>query len=143
MSPTSLPAVPRRAAVVAAALAAALWLAGCAALQPKTPEEIVTQRIEARWDALIKRDFEKAWEYTQPSYRALVSQKDYRSRFGSAGQWKGVQVHQVKCEPERCTARLRLTSTVNIPPFHGNDLVGYIDEVWVRADGQWWFYQAL
>lgn len=134
---------PRRAALLASALGATLWLAGCAGLQPKTAEEIVTQRIEARWDALIKRDFEKAWEYTQPSFRALVPQKDYRNRFGAAGQWKGMQVHQVKCEAERCTARLRLTSIINMPRFRGQELVGYINEVWVRADGQWWFYQGL
>ena len=143
MFSTFLPTAPRRAALLASALGATLWLAGCAGLQPKTTEEIVTQRIEARWDALIKRDFEKAWEYTQPSFRALVAQKDYGKRFGGAGTWKGVQVHSVRCEPERCTARLRLTTVMNMRAFRGHELVGYIDEVWVRADGQWWFYQSL
>ena len=77
------------------------------------------------------------------AYRALVGQKDYYKRFGGAGQWKGVQIHEVTCEPERCTVRLRLTSTLNVPRFRGQELTGYIDETWVRADGQWWFYQAL
>ena len=123
--------------------AGVLALAGCAAFTPKTPEQVVAERAEARWDALIHRNFEKAWEYTQPAYRALVAQKDYSKQFGAAGQWKGVQVHQVTCEPERCTVRLRLTSTLNVPRFQGQELIGYIDETWVRSDGQWWFYQSL
>ena len=134
---------PRRAALAALLATATLALAACAGLQPTTPEDVVRERSEARWDALIKRDFDKAWEYTQPAYRALVGQKAYYKRFGGAGPWKGVQIHEVTCEPERCTVRLRLTSTINVPRFRGQELTGYIDETWVRADGQWWFYQAL
>ena len=66
---------PRRAALAALLATATLALAACAGLQPKTPEDVVRERSEARWDALIKRDFDKAWEYTQPAYRALVGQK--------------------------------------------------------------------
>ena len=54
MPSTSMPAAPRRAALLAAVLGGALWLAGCAGLKPKTPEEVVAQRAEARWAALIK-----------------------------------------------------------------------------------------
>ncbi|NZA01491.1 hypothetical protein H0I39_06435 [Ottowia beijingensis] len=69
--------------------------------------------------------------------------KDYRKRFNSAGQWRGAQIHQATCEAERCTVRIRLTTRVIVPPFAGQDIVGAIDEQWVREDGQWWFYQAL
>ena len=136
-------AAPRRAALLAGALAAGLALAGCAALQPQTPEQIVEQRVEARWNALMKGDFEQAWTFTQPGFRALVKQQDYRKRFGTAGQWRGVQVHGVECAAERCSVRLRLTSRFMTPPFHRQDVVGTIDETWVREDRQWWFYQAL
>lgn len=133
----------RRAALASLIGVAALTLAGCAALQPKTPEEIVTQRVEERWAALIKSDFETAWNYTQPAYRAIVKQTNYAKTFGSAGQWRGVQVHQVSCEAERCTVRIRLTTRVTVPPFRGHDLVGAMDETWVREDGQWWYYQSF
>ena len=131
----------RRTALASLVVAGALALAGCAALQPKTPEEIVTQRVEARWDALIKGDFPKAWTYTQPAYRAIVKQADYRRTFGFAGQWRGVQVHKVSCEAERCKARIRLTTRVLTPPFQGQEVAGVIDETWVREDGNWWYYQ--
>ena len=143
MPSPSLPAAPRRAVLLAAMLGSALWLAGCAALQPKTPEEIVAQRVEQRWAALIARDFDKAWGYTQPSYRAAFKREDYAKRFGTAGQWRGVQVHGVTCEAERCAVRIRLTTRLMLPPAAGRDVVGFLDETWVREDGQWWFYQAL
>ena len=131
----------RRTALASLVVAGALALAGCAALQPKTPEEIVTQRVEARWDALIKGDFPAAWAYTQPAYRAIVKQADYAKTFGAGGQWRGVQVHQVSCEAERCTVRIRLTTRVTLPPFRGQELTGALVETWVREDGNWWYYQ--
>ena len=142
-SPAPGGAPGRRAALLAGVLGAALWLGGCAALQPKTPEQVVQERAEARWAALIDGDFEKAWTYTQPGYRAIVKQKAYFRQFSGAGQWLGAQVHQATCEAERCTVRIRLTTKVLIPPFAGRDMVGAIDETWVREDGQWWYYQAL
>ena len=123
--------------------AGVLALAGCAALQPQTTEQLVAQRAEARWAALLDGDFHQAWTFTQPGFRALVKQKDYRKRFGAAGAWKGAQIHKVECQPERCTVNLRLTSVVLAPPFTGQEMVGYINETWVREDGQWWYYQTF
>ena len=133
---------PRRVALAILA-AGALALGGCAALTPKTPEQTVTERAEARWGALVKGDFDQAWTYPQPGFRAIVTQQDYRKRFGAAGQWRGAQVHKVECEAARCTVRVRLTTRFLMPPFNKQDVVGAVDEVWVREDGQWWFYQAL
>jgi len=136
-------AVSRRALGASLLAAAAIGLAGCAALTPKTPEQVVQERAEQRWAAMIKGDFDTAWTYTQPGYRAVVKQRDYGKGLGAGGRWKGVQIHEVTCEAERCKVRLRLTSEVLTPPFKGQELNGYIDEVWVRDEGQWWFYQSL
>ena len=134
---------PRRHALRAALAAAALALAGCAALQPQTPEQVVAQRAEARWNDLVKGDFEKAWDYTQPGFRALVKRERYFRRFGGGAQWTGAQVHKVTCEAERCTVRVRISAKVMAPPFKGQEVVSIMDEVWVREDGQWWYYQAF
>lgn len=135
-------ALLRRTALAAVLGAAALALVGCATTA-QTPEDIVARRVEQRWDALIQSDFERAWTFTQPGFKAIVAQRDYFKQFGGGGRWKGVQVHGVQCQPERCLVKLRLTSTVMVPPFKGKDLVGHITETWVREDGQWWFYQSL
>ncbi|MFV0680481.1 hypothetical protein [Ottowia sp.] len=139
MNTLQISAAPRRLAL---ALLAALALAGCANIG-RTPEEVVTQRVEQRWDALIAGNFEKAWEYTQPAYRGAVKQADYRKQFGSAAQWRGIQVHSVECEAERCKVRIRLTTRMLMPPFRNQEVSTAIDEVWVREDSQWWFYQSF
>ena len=104
-------------------------------LKPVAPEAI------AIGDVFIKGGFPAAWAYTQPAYRAIVKQADYAKTFGAGGQWRGVQVHQVSCEAERCTVRIRLTTRVTLPPFRGQELTGALDETWVREDGNWWYYQ--
>lgn len=137
------PSSTRRSLFAATLTTAALALLGCSSINTPTPEQIVTQRVEQRWAALIDEDFRTAWTYTQPGFRAAVKQKDYARRFGGVGSWQGIQVHQVTCEAERCKVSIRLTTRVSLPKFPERDIVGYIDEVWVREDGEWWFYQKL
>ena len=145
MPSTLPPAAPRRAMLLAGALVSALWLAGCASLQPKTAEEQVRERAEARWAALVKRDFPKAWQYTQPGFRAVVPADRYQTRFGEALVWKSAIVHSVECQAERCTVRVRVTSDNMVPNFRTRlpEITSYVDEAWLRDEGQWWFYQAL
>ena len=129
----------------AAALAAALALAACASNSAKTPEQIVAERAEARWQHLIKQDFAGAYAYLTPAYRDVVPQEQYRRRFGSAGAWTNAIVHEVKCEPEACTVKVRITTQLRIPKFAARlpEVSSYIDERWVREDGQWWLFQSL
>lgn len=141
---THLPIPTKRRTALRVTLAAAvLALAGCAGLQPLTTEQIVAERAEARWNDLIKGNFEKAWDYTQPGFRAVVPRDRYFRRFQNGGQWTGVQVHQVRCEAERCTVRLRISAKVLVAPFKGQEIATAMDEVWVREDGQWWYFQAF
>ncbi|WP_051236195.1 hypothetical protein [Ottowia thiooxydans] len=146
MSFVTISALSRRRTLLAstAVLAGAL-VAGCAGFSPKTPEEEVRARAEARWDSLVKRDFDKAYSYAQPGFRAVVTPEAYKQRFGSAGSWKGAQIHEATCEAARCTVRVRLTTAINIPRFSQTipEVVGYHSEVWVRDGGQWWFFEKL
>ena len=129
----------------AAALAAALALAACASNSAKTPEQIVAERAQARWQHLIKQDFAGAYAYLTPAYRDVVPQEQYRRRFGSAGAWTNAIVHEVSCEPEACTVKMRITTQVRVPLFATriSEVTTYMDERWVREDGQWWLYQSL
>lgn len=144
MNPTIKPVFSRRM-FGAVALAASLGLGACASLQSSTPEQEVAQRAEARWAALIKGDFNQAYGYLTPSFRAVVTAADYRKRFGAAGAWTNAIVHKVECEAESCTATIRVTTQVRVPLFATKvpETTTYLDEVWVREDGQWWRYEAL
>jgi len=140
LSPTRLRA--------AAALLATVLLSACASLPGAgggTPEEQVAQRAEQRWAALIKRDFAAAYAYNQPAFRDAVPLETYQKGFGAAAQWKSSKVNKVTCQPERCIVNTRLTVTNLIPIFAKRipEITSDTEEVWIRDEGQWWFYTPM
>ena len=123
----------------------AMLLTACASNPQQTPEQQVAQRAEARWKRLIAKDYQQAWEYLMPSYRNLVSPQDYGKRFGSAGAWTNAIIHEVICEPSVCKVKVRITTKIHVPLFAAKipEVNTYVDERWVREDGQWWLYEKL
>ena len=74
-------------------------LPGCATLEPEESEKwresqrpVLKARAEARWDALIKGDIEKAYIYTTPEYRAVVNLQQYKGKYGRVLDWRGARV---------------------------------------------------
>lgn len=125
-------------------LTAGLLLGGCAALQPKTPEETVAQRAEERWKLMMADKFEQSYEYTAPSYRALKEYKAYRLGYGPASAWMGAKVVKVTCaSEENCNAVLEVT-VKNLTPIRSTaNLATALDETWVREGGRWYVLPAL
>lgn len=126
---------------------AVLWLAalaaGCATVGSATPEQIVQQRAQARWAALIAGDWDKAYGYMAPSYRTLVERKRFANQFGGGAAWQGVEVVSVTCKDERCTALVKLLFRPVIGPRTAEPMSTHFEETWVREDGQWWMFQKL
>ncbi len=130
-----------RLAVVGLCLAGSM-LSACTALSPRTPEEIVHERAQARWEALIAGEWEKAYSFSAPSYRALVDFKRYRGRIGGAVSWTGVEVVKVACEAEACTATIRID--YKMAPISRDGVSStHVDETWILEDGAWWWHQRL
>ena len=107
------------------------------------PEDVVRQRAQARWDALIAGEWPKAYRYMAPSYRALVEEKRYVNQFGGGVGWVSANVVNVFCEPERCTVTMRVSYRVALAGRSAPPAETYFEETWVREDSQWWMYQAL
>jgi hypothetical protein len=130
----------RRALV---AVMAAGVLAGCAT-SPSTPEDIVRARAQARWDALLKGDLQRAYGYISPGGRAVVSYDSYRARFGRAVAWKGAEVASVTCETlEKCTVQVKVTYQPMVYRSAIGTIERFLDETWVVDEGQWWFVYRL
>ena len=119
---------------------AAIVLAGCATMAP-SPELAVRQRATESWQARQASDYEKAYGFTPPSYRAVTSLEAYKRGFGGAVQLKGVQVDQVVCETQdKCVAAIRLEARPVLRAGNAAPIVTYYEEVWVRENGQWWLF---
>jgi len=120
---------------------AAAFLAGCAAIAPAKPEDVVRQRAQARWNALMEGDWAQAYRYMSPSYRALVEQKRYANQFGGGAAWLAAEPVKVACAEDRCTVEMKVTIRPLLGARAGDPATTYFDETWIREEGQWWMYQ--
>lgn len=133
-----------RRACVAATLAT-VFLSGCATTyRPGSPEAMVKEKATARWDALIKSDFDTAYKLTAPSYRAVSSLERYRTKFNLGSvNWTDAEVVKVECEPEKCNVTLKVGAYLPMLRTFKEPAVTAIEETWVKEDGGWWLFQRL
>ena len=123
---------------------AAATMVACASMGPATPEDVVKQRVNERWKALVSGDFARSYSYTAPSFRGLISQDVYRGRIGGAVNWVAGEVATVECpEPIKCIARVRIDYKPLLRGRAGNTFSTYANETWVLEDGQWWAFEPL
>ncbi len=120
-----------------------LWLTllgGCALNTPKTPEAIVAQRAQARWDALIKGDLETAYRYLSPGYRQVKSFERYKRGIFGVGIWQGAKVDKVVCEqPDVCKVTVMVTTRLVLPRVGAPmESTTPVYERWIRDDQGWW-----
>jgi Tfp pilus assembly protein PilP len=133
----------RRVGLTSLLLASAL-VAGCAAVQPSTPELAVKQRATERWKLLVSGEIKRAYEYTAPSYRAITSYDTYSKGMGSVATWVGAEVLKVECEtPEKCTARVKIEAKPLVNVRYKGTITSGVDETWLLEGGQWWLFQKL
>lgn len=131
-----------RRAVLLAAVAATLLVTGCATGTFGNPEEvIVKERSHARWQALIKGDFEGAYKLAPPSYRAVYSLEQFRSKFGVSIKWVEAEVLRAQCDTSRCDVVVNVTVRPVTRGRVADPVIAAVDEQWVREDGQWWYFQ--
>ena len=117
-------------------------LAGCASMAT-SPEAIVKQRATQQWQARIAGDLEKTYQFTTPSFRGGKTLESYKKGIGSAVVIKSAEVASVTCESEdKCVVNAKVEAQPNlmlgrraVPPF-----TTYVDETWLREDGQWWLF---
>lgn len=128
--------------IASVALAA---LGGCATLGG-SPEQAVTERANARWAAWVKRDYKEAYKYNTPGYRGIVPYEKFVTLRGKDVRILKGEVNKVTCESaDKCEAHIKLTATAALMMRSGfpKELVTYVNETWVREDGQWWLFERI
>lgn len=116
-----------------------IMTAGCATqvggLKGSDVEAKVGARAQARWDGLINGNLGDAYSYLSPGLRATMTQAAYQKKI-RLGTWKKAKVSSVSCEEDRCkvAVQIELNSVGSLQieePLH---------EVWIREDGEWWYF---
>ncbi len=138
-------AVARRSLFIAVVMLPAVLASGCAGLGSSEPPELVVRKLATqRWQALLARDFDKAYSFAVPGYRKIKSLEHYKSnRQGAPVNWLSAEVLRVECEKERCKVVVQLESKPILPFVFRGNLTSGIDEVWVYEDRRWWVLETL
>jgi hypothetical protein len=126
-----------------AGVAVAALAAGCATmggLSKDSPaaakESVVAERAKARWQALIKRNYQEAYGFFSPASKETTSLTAYQAKI-AAINYRSVNIDKVECAAEVCT--VKLTLTYDYPPAKAKDVVTPLDENWIIDKGQAWF----
>jgi hypothetical protein len=111
-------------------------VAGCAAPSQggsASREEVVRERAQQRWDALVAGDLDKAYGFLSPATRQVNSLANYSSSV-RAGFWKKATVERVECrEADLCDVHL------TVEYARGGTIATPLRESWSQAGGQWWY----
>ena len=118
-------------------------LAGCATVAPApTTDDIIAERAQARWDALLARDYATAYSYYSPGFRSRASATDLEIKIRlQRVRWTAAKYRDHTCTGDTCTVRVDVTYEVNAP-VPGVSVwkgVQLIEEHWVRTSGEWWY----
>ena len=118
-----------------------LMLAGCAT-SPAARDKTIQERAQARWDALLARDYTTAYEYLSPGYRSATSATDFEIAFRSRRvQYLSAEYQGHDCEESACTVRMKLGYKIVRPvaglPEWKSDSV--VEERWINSAGKWWY----
>jgi|APFre7841882724_1041349.scaffolds.fasta_scaffold09116_2 hypothetical protein len=136
-----IPIALRRAAPVLLALA----LAACASgggTPGATPEELVKKRSAERWQFLIDRKPEQAWDYLSAGVRSTQSREAYAQEMKLRPvHWLTVEPLDAECVKARCDLRTRLEYEITIPGTGSGPTraPAYVYERWIEVDGAWYF----
>ncbi|MDX1568912.1 MAG: hypothetical protein R3200_00385 [Xanthomonadales bacterium] len=128
--------------VVLIALAAAM-LAACAGLgRPVSLEE----RAQARWDAVISGDWERAYAYLSPGARTAMSESAFRELMTNRTiNWTGAEVVEIgMCDTAvgSCDVIVNVGYRVSrgVPGLRKPiELTKGVTESWIEVDGAWYF----
>jgi len=99
-------------------------------------------RVLGRWEALINKDFELAYDYFSPSYRKLFPLQHYLSRTGSSVRWLSANIKDSQYAETRAEVVVTVDFNLALPMGEGDGfgkISKDLDEVWLWVDGQWWY----
>lgn len=131
-----------RPAATALVLLLVMLLSACATTSTAEPENIVRERAQARWDALLTGDFATAYSYYSPGFRSATSVVDFEIGIRMRKvQYRSAEYQDQNCEKSICTVRFELGYRVAkpVPGVDNWESSSVVSEQWIKSDGEWWF----
>jgi hypothetical protein len=110
----------------------------------KVVTETLEQRVLGRWDALIQRDFERAYLFVTPAYRGVHDLKHYKKQFGDRVGWISAEVKSIQQKEQiaQVIVNLRYKALLPIADANGQNVVEsatFLTEKWIQEGGVWFY----
>jgi predicted small secreted protein len=115
--------------------------AGCASmsgggkdLAPQAKQALVTERVNARWNALIKGNLDEAYTFMTAGSQEAMPLKVYKAKI-KPGMWRAVKIEGMDCEAEICQVWMTLT-------YDHQRMKGIqtpFTETWILEKGNAWY----
>ena len=117
-------------------------LAACS--DPRPAAEVVEERAQARWEAMVARDFQAAWEYYTPGYREQMTAAEFEGEMARRPvKWTAAEVFAVDCPEDepRCEVRVRVDyqAQAAVPGVGMLQSKSGVTEIWLQIGGEWWY----
>lgn len=130
---------------VALGLGAGVFLAGCSTGGVKTGEtsiQALERRAQERWDFLIQKQAEKAYDYLTPGVRSTKPRTDYAKEMNDRPvTWLSAKALDHECKnADACTVHVQVEFKVNVPLAGVKESKGVsmVEERWLRIQNQWY-----
>jgi hypothetical protein len=130
-----------RPVVTVLVLLAVMLLSACAAT-PASTEDVIKERAQARWDALLTGDFATAYSYYSPGYRSTITVVDFEIGIRMRRvQYRSAEYQGHSCEENVCTVRFKVGYQVAkpVPGMSDWESESMVSEQWIKSDSEWWF----
>lgn len=105
------------------------------------PRDAVKTRAIKRWDLLIERRFDEAWELLSPGYREVQPKDAYvRTMKDRPVQWTRVLFQKADCQPEVCTVEIQVNAQFQMPVMRVGtvEALNVVTESWILSNGEWY-----
>lgn len=120
---------------------AAVLLGGLAGCADKANPDNIDRRAVERWNFLVARQAEKAYDYLTPGYRQTQTREAYAAAMNNRPvRWQAAKFKQKKCESERCKVDVDVTFSATVPGSQSaTPATSTQSETWILSNGEWFY----
>ena len=115
-----------------------LVLAACS-----SEEQTLEEKAVARWEHLIKGEFDQAYEFLTPGYRQSENLESYGLRMGASQvKWQEATFDKKECEDENlCVVQVNIQYLYVMPVAGGKEMVQTttVRENWIKKEDGWYY----
>lgn len=122
-----------------ASLALASMLSAIVGCADKASPDNVDRRAVERWNYLIARQAEKAYDYLSPGYRETKTRESYADAMNNRPvKWTAVKFKSKTCEADSCKVIVEVAYSITLAGAPAESKAEQ-SETWIRIDGNWFF----